>query len=133
VHSWEGKIPIASPSLYQSYNSMWPQPPLNEPYRGCDLWNWKYLLFELNWVEATAFYLNCTRMNAVSVNQYEPLCGCGRVFFKMQLQLFGYKIKQYIIYWVSFFSALKIQYLQSKNCLLFFTVQVIALFNEQCN
>jgi hypothetical protein len=28
------------------------------------------------------------------------LCGCGYVFFKTQLQPFGYKEKQFIVHWV---------------------------------
>jgi hypothetical protein len=29
------------------------------------------------------------------------LCGCGCVFFKTQLQPFGYRKKQFIVHWVS--------------------------------
>jgi len=60
--------------------------------------------------------------------------GCGCVFFKTQLQLFGYKKKQYTIHWVLFFFVCwKRSICKARIACFFCTVHVIALFNEQCN
>ena len=49
-----------------------------------------------------------------------PVWLCGCVFFKTQLQPFGYKKKKAVYYSLGpIFFMLETQYLQSKNCLLF--------------